>query len=492
MSESRTFAQGWRRLGALALALLLGGIMTAPAQADDAADIAAIRAVLTKPAAGQFAPGFLKAMSIDEIASITASVVASVGSLTDAKRAGKGYALTFANGSGFATISLDDQKRITGLLFEGLRGPALQAALEQFASTPKLDAAQFSTTFLAAAPLAQIEAIRAQMKTQLGDYRSVGFDAGRYQLVYQKGRVPVTFVYLNADGKIDGLLLGPPKSVSLRDALETLERRSGTVGYRIIEGREQLAAFNAQRPMSVGSAFKLSVLAALDAQVAAGKRHWGDIATLTDRMKSVPSGRLQNWPSGTPFTLASLAGAMISESDNTATDALILTLGRSAIEPYAEGNVPFMTTRNLFALKTKGADADRETWRQGTIAQKRALLDALDARKPVIDRLDLSPAYLDIEWHYSPAQLCALMERVRHLDLTTINPGLAKQADWDRVSFKGGSDAGVVSLTTAVTAGKRTVCVSAIWNSPDGVDEKDFFAAYTDVLGQVKAMLTAR
>jgi len=59
-----------------------------------------------------------------------------------------------------------------------------------------------------------------------------------------------------------------------------------------------------------------------------------------------------------------LANRMISISDNTATDHLLLTVGREAVESIqaamghsAPGlNAPFITTRELFVLKVTADD----------------------------------------------------------------------------------------------------------------------------------------
>ena len=77
----------------------------------------------------------------------------------------------------------------------------------------------------------------------------------------------------------------------------------------------------AERPLAIGSAFKLFVLAELVRAVKAGERRWSDVVPL-DR-QSLPSGLLQDWPKGSPITLHSLAALMISRSDNSAADTLL-------------------------------------------------------------------------------------------------------------------------------------------------------------------------
>ena len=62
---------------------------------------------------------------------------------------------------------------------------------------------------------------------------------------------------------------------------------------------------------------------------------------------------------GKTFTLREFAEKMISVSDNTATDHLLAFVGRQAVEETVKAsgnaaaarNVPFLSTRDVFALK---------------------------------------------------------------------------------------------------------------------------------------------
>ena len=60
---------------------------------------------------------------------------------------------------------------------------------------------------------------------------------------------------------------------------------------------------------------------------------------------SLPTGRLRTIPPGSPLALRTLAAFMITDSDNTATDALIEF--RSM-----QRHLPFLTTREYFHLKS--------------------------------------------------------------------------------------------------------------------------------------------
>ena len=66
-----------------------------------------------------------------------------------------------------------------------------------------------------------------------------------------------------------------------------------------------------------------AVLAEVAREIASGRRSWNDTLAIRDEWKSLPSGTMQNLPEGTEVTLREAAEAMISISDNTATDHLV-------------------------------------------------------------------------------------------------------------------------------------------------------------------------
>ena len=70
-----------------------------------------------------------------------------------------------------------------------------------------------------------------------------------------------------------------------------------------------------------------------------------------------------------------------------------------------------------------------------------------------------------------------------------INPGLASEGQWERVSFKGGSEPGVLSLVSGLKGhdGKE-YCVAAVWNDQVALDETTFFGMYA---GLIDALATA-
>ena len=167
---------------------------------------------------------------------------------------------------------------------------------------------------------------------------------------------------------------------------------------------------------------------------------------------------------------------MISQSDNTATDVLIHLVGRGAVEAIAPPrNRPFLTTREAFILKSPRNQDLLSRYRAGNEAARRELMREIQNR-PLPTPEDFGSAgrgvlALDVEWFFSTRELCALMARVADLPLMGIDPGVASRRDWVRIAFKGGSEPGVLNLTTLVEArNQRTVCVSATWNNDAPLD----------------------
>jgi beta-lactamase class A len=198
---------------------------------------------------------------------------------------------------------------------------------------------------------------------------------------------------------------------------------------------------------------------------------------------SLPSGMLQAWPVGSPVTLHTLASLMISVSDNTATDTLLHLLGREKVEAVL-GIAPVLSTRELFTLKSD--EARRTRYLGADAAGKLAILSALDGL-PLPDASKVTGPFVPgVEYDLSPAKLCALIGDVADLDVFTINPGVARPADWQAVAYKGGSEPGVLNMTTRVVARDGTTyCLSATWNAPSDVDAAKAQAAYGSVLAQL-------
>ncbi|GIW24186.1 serine hydrolase [Meiothermus sp.] len=378
-----------------------------------------------------------------------------------------------------------------GLLIAVAQTPLTpKMALERLFTERPAKAEWFAPVFLQQVSVVQVEAILQQLLNGLGAYQSVEPDGPNFRVNFERGVVPAQ-ISLDAQGRIQGLFFRPAQprtTLTLEQLLAEYRTLPGQVSVLVLEGSQERLNLNADAVLAVGSAFKLAVLEALRQQIEAGQRRWSDTVPLRPEWKSLPSGTLQNLPDGTPLSLEQYATQMISISDNTATDALIAIVGRSEVEKLSPRNRPFLTTREAFVLK----NPQNREWLlryRANPAERTALLPAL-AQLPLPDASVFAgePVAIDVEWFFSTRELCALMGRVQALPLMSLNPGLANPTDWQRVAYKGGSEPGVLNLTTWLTArdGKQ-YCVSATWNNPQArLDENRFFLLYTSLLSTLK------
>lgn len=376
----------------------------------------------------------------------------------------------------------------------------------------------FSPAFLARIPPAQVAAVTAQLKASYGKAQSVqrieasSPTAGIVFVRFERAVVRLQLaVGPGPPNLVEGLLVAGAES-SAADVAAVFGEMVGLPGEvslaaaRLEEsGPAAFLTQKADRPLAIGSAFKLFVLAELVRSVKAGERRWSDVVPLGP--PSLPSGLVQDWPKGSPVTLHSLAALMISRSDNSATDTLLGLLGRDRVERLLpelgvrapERNRPFLSTRNAFALKL-GDPALLARWKAADEAGRRSLLPQLervDASTLDPTRLGGRPAEIAaVEWFASPADLVRTLDWLRRngdrtaMDLLAINPGLGRALaeDFDYFGFKGGSEPGVLNLSLLLkTRSGRWIAVSATWNNENApLDEARFVALMSRLVSLMK------
>ena len=353
--------------------------------------------------------------------------------------------------------------------------------------TAGADAVRYTEQFTSALPAPQLQQVLDQISGQLGEYREVRGDSNPYAVVFSGGTA-TTYIQLDNQGRLAGLRFTQlvPAAGDLDEAISKLRDLPGETAVLVTRNGETLAQHNAGEALAVGSAFKLAVLAAVQDQVTAGDLAWDEVVTLQDEWRSLPTGILQDWPTGAAVTIETLATLMISQSDNTATDALIDIVRRRTVEEYAPESRPFLTTREAFVLKDPdNADLKEEFLSASESAARRVLRRTRDKALPEAGLFAGDPISPEVEWFFSVRELCELMEQVADLDLTTVSPGVASKDQWQRVSYKGGSEPGILNLSTRLVADDGTVyCISATQNRSDGtLDQTAFVTAYQGIIG---------
>jgi beta-lactamase class A len=359
---------------------------------------------------------------------------------------------------------------------------SLARVLQQSPAQP----AWFAPNFLAQIQTTQIDAIVKQYTGALGAFQRADATPAGFTLVMERGTAPAK-IHLDSEGRIDGLWFGPPepaKPASLDDTMKQFAELPGKVSAVVLEDGKPLASLHPDDALGVGSAFKLAILAAAQEQTANRKLRLDQPFPLRKEWKSLPSGVLHTWPDGTPVTLATLENEMISISDNTAADALLSIVGRDQAEKFAPRNKPFLSTREAFVLKAKTNAALLDRYRKADESARRGLLAEIDAQPlPDVTQFSDEPTATDVEWLFTPSELCALIAKSADAAAFRINPGLANPAQWQQVAFKGGSEGGVLNLTTALTGknGKH-YCVAATWNNTSALDQTKMFTYYGSLL----------
>jgi beta-lactamase class A len=376
----------------------------------------------------------------------------------------------------------------------------------------------FSPAFLAKIPPAQVALVAAQLKSSYGKAQSLqriepsGSTAGTVFVRFERAVVRMEMaVGPQPPHLVEGLIVAgaessAPDVASVFGEMVALPGKVSLAAARLEEsGPSNFLTEKADRPLAIGSAFKLFVLAELVRSVKAGERRWSDVVPLG--RPSLPSGLVQDWPRGSPITLHSLAALMISRSDNSATDTLLGLLGREKVERLLpelgvrapERNRPFLSTRDAFALKL-GDPALLARWKAADEAGRRALLPQLER----IDASTLDPArrggrpaeIATVEWFASPSDLVRTLDWLRRsgdrtaLEIVAINPGLgpALAKDFGYFGFKGGSEPGVLNLSFLLkTRSDRWIAVSATWNDETAaLDEARFIALVSRLVSLVK------
>jgi beta-lactamase class A len=381
--------------------------------------------------------------------------------------------------------------------------------------------AHFDAAFLAKIPVDQAAKVFEQMGAQLGDLALVEATSEDEQLIAHATaagvKLKISLSLAPATKKIAGLLIerdveaGPPLT-SFGDALReaaTLAPRAQLLVAALDHGackpQQELAA---SEPLAIGSTFKLYVLIALADRILAGKAAWTDEIAVRDDWKSLPSGTTQNEPPGAKRSLATLAGRMISISDNTAADHLLYTLGRRTVEASLRAtghktpglDTPFLSTRELFVFKLGLPAEEVERYLKLPEPRRRDYLDkTLATRAP---GLDLTGAWktarrIDkLEWFASSNDLCRAMAALwtrgqdpktkQVLDILGKNRGLPIDPKvWPYVGFKGGSEPGVLNMTYLLRRDDdKWFVVTLAFNAAEGnaLDDAKIFRLVSGVI----------
>lgn len=352
--------------------------------------------------------------------------------------------------------------------------------------TPAEASERFAPAFLDQVPADQLAGVFDQLRAD-GPYTLTSYaengPGAQGELTGADGSRLIMSVAVDADERIEGLLFQPapeiPEIASPADAAAAVGEAAERSAFLLAEVRDgtctPVESAGANQALPIGSIFKLYVLGAVVAAVDAGDLTWDDTLTLTEELKSLPSGTLHEEPAGTEVSVREAAEAMISVSDNTATDLLIDAVGRERVERALTDlghrapalNTPFLTTREMFQLAMSDP-ALRDAWTEATGEDplttalaaddaQRAVVDALPAWDRTVDEsLAAQPAWpLGLDWFASTDDLCRAHLALQDLaatdagapvrEILALNPGVASTDGLGYVGFKGGSAVGEIA-----------------------------------------------
>lgn len=358
------------------------------------------------------------------------------------------------------------------------------AALERlFCETP-VRSDWFTAGFLAGASVAAVTSIVVKLIDRHGPYQHTTKINDGWVVRLRDAEVPVRCA-LDGHGRFAGLLFQPAVRTTgtIEDHVRAIAALPGRSAVLVTtDGRTRFEHGSAV-PLAVGSAFKLAVLHAVAVACEDWRLSWDRVVSLDPAWRSLPSGILQDWPEGTPLTIAALANFMISVSDNTATDALIHLVGRANVEAISARNTPFLTTREAFILKGGDNGAMRRDWLVADATGRRALLDhSADMPLPRSDGL-AREVTAEVEWFFTTQELCALLEATQHLAPFRISAGMVPGRQWSSVAYKGGSEPGVLNLSALVVAESgQHHCVVATWNDAESLDPERLLEPFRGIL----------
>lgn len=373
--------------------------------------------------------------------------------------------------------------------------------------------AYFAESFRAAVPEAQFKQVNAQLVAANGPVTKVeGVTAatpfsGTVKLGYARAVADVEIVvdaaapHLVTGLRITGARTRDDSVAKLTADIAALPGQKAVLIRELGRDAPPLLAIEPDKAGAIGSGFKLWLLAETARAVSAGERRWSDIVPLAPDMLS--SAIMARWPNDTPVTLQTAATAMITVSDNRATDTVLAALDRAKVDAMAERlgadarSLPVLSTREAFALKT-GATLGNQWAALADPAGRRALL-AENRAMIAGQRFDPAsfaggPMRIDsIEWFASPAAMARALDWLRTdggdaaRAIMAIKPGVepALAARFDYLGYKGGSETGVIAMNFLVrTRSGRWFAVTGHWNDTSkAVDDLTFATLMSRALG---------
>ncbi|MBA1148592.1 serine hydrolase [Ectothiorhodospiraceae bacterium WFHF3C12] len=354
-----------------------------------------------------------------------------------------------------------------------------------------VDSVRFSETFLKSASKSEVRQVLESLKTDLGDLSHVKEERDHYKARFEKGTANV-LIDVNNNGLITGLYI---KNVvlfgeSIKHAVDDFLALPGETSISILRNGKPYLREGTDSALFCGSAFKIAVLAALEYTIDNQRSSWDNVLELGDIDRSLPTGIMHRWPTGTMVTVDSAAVMMMSLSDNTASDLLVRHLGRKTVEQFSPHSVPFLTTREAFILSQPDYSQLTERYRSMNEEERRELLSTISD----IDKYRLPPPEASsnvlhpaIGWRFETMQLALLLSKIETKRLLSVGQPPFDTAPWSSFGYKGGESSGVINATFWLSGDDGTTySISMTQNAEeDEIDRDQFFTRVGSIATQL-------
>ena len=253
--------------------------------------------------------------------------------------------------------------------------------------------------------------------------------------------------FVMSNNKLVSIWFDSPKikNKEVGSLLKQLSLNNNISSYYFID-ENKIYKKNEEVRLFVASSNKLNILKEFKKCIRLKRCSKNDIIKLTKGAKTSPSGILQNWPNESQILVSTVVNLMISASDNTATDLLILYLRERNMKSFKTMQQKFIS---LYSPQAKSFGP--EDYKDVNLSAYPATGGSLGTTK----------------------NLCSTILKLKGEKSLSINQdGL--RGKFKEVLFKGGSRFGVFQKTYAWKLNNEFwKCLSVTINNPAGINKDE-------------------
>ncbi|WP_127718466.1 serine hydrolase [Halobacteriovorax sp. HLS] len=422
------------------------------------------------------------------------------------------------------TLHYDSEKKISGLWTSGLESLSgnIERESKYLCSILKKDSKldyekHFDKSFIEEISLEKFQSVVDYIVTSYGSCNGLEInllDSHSAQLITNHSKKLKFSISTSSDsGLIVGLLfkgeIAPPIELNTKEELKSILEKSDGINAMLFKklGKSSIFSFNEDIQLPLGSTFKLYILLALSEKIKNTSASWDDELEIKDEFKSLPSGDMQNIPSGQKRTLYQFARKMIEISDNTATDHLLAYLGKLEVEKLLRRlnisnpkNFPFLSTMEMFRTRAFLSKVDVANYSKSSRSERLKILEGLKSKSHEelikgITKWGDTPLYTnEIEWFSSAEEICTLYKSLKEQNSSEIEKILSYNTPFidknkvEYAGYKGGSEPGVIYMAYLIERNKEWECFIASRNNTEkAIDQASFFSL---VEGSLKLLLS--